>query len=408
MDEIINVSVNGNTLAKDNSYAGVQGEANSTRMRISFSENWSGYAKTITFWDALGQNPVKIILGTNLLEDILVSELVYLVPIPGEAMTEAGENCFVIQGYIDGKIKRTVEAKLKVKPSRQADDAGEPEDVTPTQAEQLQAEIDDIADDIAEMHQLRGDVEAARNDAIDAKDDAYSYALRAESAKSTAEEVKEAVLGWNDTAAVVTAEVRKYAAYANEAKTSIENMTVSSENIGVGEDATVEKTVGDVVNLHFGIPKGEPGIRIGEGAPPDDVVADEDVKAWIDLNGDGDEYPTKAEMNRAIEALAVPSYAFVNILGGSQNWTAEDVTDSAGNVIGCRYGQTVNVNNAVITKNSKVDLLITSEQMVVFYEKDLAFVTENDDGVVTVYCVGNIPEHDYKIQAIVTEVVIDG
>ena len=109
-----------------------------------------------------------------------------------------------------------------------------------------------------------------------------------------------------------------------------------------------------------------------------------------------------------LEALAVPSYAFVNILGGANNWIAEDVTDSTGKVVGVRYGQRVNVNNAVITKLSKVDLQITSEQMVIFYQKDIAFVTENVGGVVTVYCVGQIPENDYKIQAIVTEVSVNG
>ena len=105
---------------------------------------------------------------------------------------------------------------------------------------------------------------------------------------------------------------------------------------------------------------------------------------------------------------AEPSYAYINILGGAKNWTPEDVKDSSGNVIGVRYGQQVNVNNAEITKNSKVDLQITSKQMVIFYQKDLAFVTENDDGVVTVYCVGNIPENDYRVQVVVTEVVVNG
>ena len=108
------------------------------------------------------------------------------------------------------------------------------------------------------------------------------------------------------------------------------------------------------------------------------------------------------------QALAVPTRTYVNILGGASNWTPEDVTDSSGNVVGVRYGQIVNVNNATITKNSKVDLQITSEQMVIFYQKDIAFVTENDGGVVTVYCVGQIPESDYKIQAIVTEVSVNG
>lgn len=102
-----------------------------------------------------------------------------------------------------------------------------------------------------------------------------------------------------------------------------------------------------------------------------------------------------------------PSYAHINILGGADNWIPEDVTDASGNVIGTRYGQIVNVNNAVITKYSKVDLQITSEQLVVFYQKDIAFVAENEDGVVTVYAVGSIPENDYKIQAIVTEVTIN-
>ncbi len=102
-----------------------------------------------------------------------------------------------------------------------------------------------------------------------------------------------------------------------------------------------------------------------------------------------------------------PLYAYVRLLGGASNWSPEAVTDSTGKVVGYRYGQRVNVNNAVITERSKVDLQITSEQMVVFYEKDLAFVTENDGGVVTVYCVGNIPEHDYNIKVLVTEVSVN-
>ena len=103
-----------------------------------------------------------------------------------------------------------------------------------------------------------------------------------------------------------------------------------------------------------------------------------------------------------------PSYAYVNILGGASNWKSEAVKNSSGDIVGYRYGQKVKVHNAVVTNRSKVDLQITSEQMVIFYQKDIAFVTENVGGVVTVYCVGQIPENDYKIQAIVTEVSVDG
>jgi hypothetical protein len=111
-----------------------------------------------------------------------------------------------------------------------------------------------------------------------------------------------------------------------------------------------------------------------------------------------------AAINELFE-LCAATRSYVTIRGGAKNWNAEAVKDSKGKVIGYRYGQKVEVENAIITNHSKVDLQVTSEQMVVFYEKDLAFMTENDGGVITVYCVGSIPENDYKIQAIVTEVV---
>ena len=110
------------------------------------------------------------------------------------------------------------------------------------------------------------------------------------------------------------------------------------------------------------------------------------------------------DSNNNVTRIAIMQ-AFVNILGGDINWTPENVVDADGNVIGVRYGQVVDVNNANITPNSKVDLQIDSEQMVIFYEKDLAFVAENEDGKVTVYCIGQIPQHNYTIQATVTEIV---
>lgn len=57
-----------------------------------------------------------------------------------------------------------------------------------------------------------------------------------------------------------------------------------------------------------------------------------------------------------------------------------------------------------VTKNSQVDLTPSVEQLVVFYEKDLAFVTENEGGVVTVYAIGQKPLNDYTIQVTITEV----
>jgi hypothetical protein len=46
----------------------------------------------------------------------------------------------------------------------------------------------------------------------------------------------------------------------------------------------------------------------------------------------------------------------------------------------------------------------SAEQLAIFHEKDLAFVTENVDGVVTIYAIGDKPLNDYVIQATLTEV----
>ena len=44
------------------------------------------------------------------------------------------------------------------------------------------------------------------------------------------------------------------------------------------------------------------------------------------------------------------------------------------------------------------------EQLDIFHDKDMALVTENEDGIVTVYLIGKKPNHDYTIQVSITEV----
>lgn len=249
MDEIINISVNGYSLTKDSNVAGTQGDCNSTKLRITFAENWSEYAKSITFWNALGENPVKRQLGTDLLEDILTSYDVYLVPIPGEAMTDEGINSFVIEGSIDGKVKRSVEGKLKVLYSPSADNAGNPESVTPDLATQIRAEIDAVKGDIAEAKRAEGYAGEAEN-----------YSVEAKAAMNL----------------------------AHDARIAIEGMTVSAETLEPNEEASVEKAYkGNILNMHFGIPAGESGVYMGAEEP-----TDPNVKVWLDTSGGADEVLT--------------------------------------------------------------------------------------------------------------------
>lgn len=68
------------------------------------------------------------------------------------------------------------------------------------------------------------------------------------------------------------------------------------------------------------------------------------------------------------------------------------------------FSQVVSING--ITEYSKVDLLPSVEQLAIFYNKDVTFVTENEDGVVTVYAIGEKPTLDYTMQAQITEVEV--
>lgn len=84
--------------------------------------------------------------------------------------------------------------------------------------------------------------------------------------------------------------------------------------------------------------------------------------------------------------------ANVNLL--ADNWVGEQSP----------YSQVVEING--ITPYSQVDLTPNVDQLVIFYEKDLTFVTENEDGVVTVFAIGQKPTNDYTIQVTITEVSV--
>lgn len=168
MDRIIEVKVSGNYLVKDNDLAGVQHESNATRLRIEFDAGWDGFAKKVTFWNALGENPVARTLTADLLEDITKSTRIYLCPIPGEAMAEVGKLEFVIDGWVDGVRQRSLPDKLKVKPSGYVEDPDEPSSPTPSQAEQLQQQIDTLLGNIQDAQVSAGEAaeraeEAASN-----------------------------------------------------------------------------------------------------------------------------------------------------------------------------------------------------------------------------------------------------
>lgn len=102
------------------------------------------------------------------------------------------------------------------------------------------------------------------------------------------------------------------------------------------------------------------------------------------------------DTNKVIESLQnqlTPGAKIASVKLLASKWTG------SGNL----YSQVVSI--AGITENSQVNLAPSVEQLAIFYEKDITFVTENDGGVVTVYVIGQKPQNDYTIQADIVEVI---
>ena len=102
----------------------------------------------------------------------------------------------------------------------------------------------------------------------------------------------------------------------------------------------------------------------------------------------------KGEKGDKGDTGSVSTIAYIDLI--STNWQGGDNL----------YHQVVAIDG--ITEYSKVDINPSIEQLAIFYKKDIAFVTENEDGVVTVYCIGQKPLDDYTMQVTITEVIANG
>ncbi len=103
----------------------------------------------------------------------------------------------------------------------------------------------------------------------------------------------------------------------------------------------------------------------------------------------------------SVDSFILPTSASVTIY--PDKW--EQMIDENGDVIENRYYQYVTINNATVTPNSKIDLQVAPEDLVIFRQKDLAFTAINAGGQVRVCVIGHKPTNTYTFNATVTEVV---
>lgn len=136
----IHMRVTGDTVELDSSVAGVQGSGNVDKVVVSFDEAWDGYAKSACWWDGHGvQAGEPRLLTADMLVDLTRDDRTYILVAPPEALRWPGACTLVIDGYQDGTLARTARQELQVVPAP-ASALGTA--VTPTQAQQLQSEIE--------------------------------------------------------------------------------------------------------------------------------------------------------------------------------------------------------------------------------------------------------------------------
>ena len=122
------------------------------------------------------------------------------------------------------------------------------------------------------------------------------------------------------------------------------------------------------------------------------------IKAWIDgaVQEIEIEDVTSPELapsiDKRLETLEnnVPRVSEVTLL--ADNWVGD----------ASPYSQVVEIEGT--TEYSQVDLKPDMEQLDTFHDKDVSFVAENEDGIITVYLIGKKPTNDYTMQVSITEV----
>nr|DAP74340.1 MAG TPA: collagen alpha 1(VIII) chain protein [Caudoviricetes sp.] len=264
MNRIISLSVEDMYIKYTGEAFGATGSHNAVTLRMTFGPAWEGTAKTAYFTDALGNTSVALVLGLDTLVDGA-----YEVDVPSEALKTAGVATITIKGVLVSgetttKAITTAAGHFRVLDSELPDSAGNAGTITPSEKDQLQAEIDALAPMFTAYK------EAAETAASNAKASetaaaasAASAAGSAGAASESAKQAEQARSGAADSAKAAndSAERAETAETgANAAKSKIENMTVDAESLPAGSHATAEKeNFDDSFHIHFGIPEGNVG-----------------------------------------------------------------------------------------------------------------------------------------------------
>ncbi len=238
MNRIISLSVEDMYIKYTGEAFGATGSHNAVTLRMAFGPAWEGTAKTAYFTDALGNTSVALVLGLDTLVDGA-----YEVDVPSEALKTAGVATITIKGVlVSGKTTTkaitTAAGHFRVLDSELPDSAGNAGTITPSDKDQLQAEI-------AGMETLfttaKAAAEAAAANAKVSETNAKASETAAASSASSAEASKTAAA---ESAATATAQASAADASAAKAAVSQKAAQAAETNAKASEKAAAESQTG--------------------------------------------------------------------------------------------------------------------------------------------------------------------
>lgn len=211
MTRTIPLKIQNEYIAGDKVLIGAAGSHNDVVLRMEFSPLWDGLTKTVQFRDALGEKTIETLLTADLLEKN--STTVYMVPVPNGAKKYAGEMTLAVKGAAVSGDKETrattaVYGVFTVGESKWDTSAETEQDVPPTQAEQLQSQIENVLATIVD----------ARKAATEAAASAQSAAESAETATAAAGSIGNAVAAAAKSAAAAAASEKSAEYWAGQAQ----------------------------------------------------------------------------------------------------------------------------------------------------------------------------------------------
>lgn len=231
MNRIISLSVEDMYIKYTGEAFGASGSHNAVTLRMTFGPAWEGTAKTAYFTDALGNTSVALVLGLDTLVDGA-----YEVDVPSEALKTAGVATITIKGVLVSgvtttKAITTAAGHFRVLDSELPDSAGSAGTITPSDKDQLQAEIAGME---ALFTTAKAAAETAAANAKVSETNAKASETAAASSASSAETSKTAAA---ESAATVTAQASAADASAAKAAVSQKAAQTAETNAKASETA---------------------------------------------------------------------------------------------------------------------------------------------------------------------------